>query len=354
MNLLLLNTSFEVIDVIDTYSSLLWTERYYEAGEFELIVPANSKNLELFQMDYYLSRIDSKCLMIIEKREIETDEEDGNTLTITGRSIESILDRRIIWAQTTISGNLQSAIKTLINSEIISPSIADRKISNFIFTESTDTAVTDLTVDEAQYTGDGLYEVIQDICELKKLGFKLTVDDSNQFVFELYAGTDRTYSQTALPYVLFSGNFNNLLSSNYSEDKTNYKNVTLVAGEGEGTARTTATYGSASGLDRREHYTDARELSTNDGEISASEYQIQLQSKGEEELKEYKIKKDIDGEIDTVVTYIANEDYFLGDLVQIVDDYGTEAKARITEIVTSISSSSISTYPTFEIEDDTE
>lgn len=352
MNLLLLNESFEVIDIIDTYVSLLWTVRYDEAGEFELIIPANSENLELFKLDYYLQNLDSDRLMIIEKKVIETDVESGNNLTITGRTLESILDRRIIWAQTTISGNLQSAIKTLINDAIISPTDSSRKISNFIFEESTDTAITGLTIDESQYTGDSLYETIQTICELKHIGFKVTLNGSFQFVFKLYAGTDRSYSQVTLPCVVFSNKYENLLSSNYSEDKTNYKNVTLVAGEGEGTARTTATYGTEAGLARRELYTDARDLSTNDGEIDATTYQNQLIERGTEKLKDYEIEKDIDGEIASTNLYTLNEDYELGDLVQVVDCYDTEAKARITEIVTSISTSEQSTYPTFEIEDD--
>lgn len=352
MNLLLLNTNFEVIDVIDTYTSLLWTVRYDEAGEFELIMPANNHNLELFKLDYYLQNLDSDRLMIIEKKVIETDVESGNELTITGRTLESILNRRIIWVQTTISGNLQNAVKKLINDAIISPSDSSRKISNFIFEDNADTAITNLTIDESQYTGDNLYDIIHTICELKHIGFKVTLNSAFQFVFKLYAGIDRSYSQTTLPCVVFSNKFENLLSSNYSENKTNYKNVTLVGGEGEGTDRTTATYGTESGLARRELFTDARDLSTNDGEIDATTYQNQLIERGTEKLKNYEIVKDIDGEIVTTNLYTLNEDYSLGDVVQVVDSYGTEAKSRITEVVTSISASSQSTYPTFEIEDD--
>lgn len=352
MNLFLLNEAFDVVDIIDTYTSLLWTVRYDEAGEFELIVPATSETLELFKLDYYLQNVESDRLMIIEKKVIDTDVESGNSLTITGRTLESILNRRIIWTQTTISGNLQTAIKKLITDAIISPSISSRKISNFIFEDSTDTAITSLKVDESQYTGDSLYEVIQTICALKHIGFKVTLNSNYQFVFKLFAGTDRSYSQTTNPYIVFSNKYENLLSSNLSEDKTSYKNVTLIAGEGEGTDRTTASYGTESGLSRRELYTDARDISTNDGEIDASTYQKQLIERGTEKLKDCEIKKDIDGEIVSTSLYTLNEDYELGDVVQVIDCYDTETKARIIEVVTSISASEQTTYPTFEIEDD--
>lgn len=49
--------------------------------------------------------------MIVEKIQITSDTEDGNHVTVTGRSLESILDRRIVWGQKLLSGNLQNGIK---------------------------------------------------------------------------------------------------------------------------------------------------------------------------------------------------------------------------------------------------
>ena len=91
----------------------------------------------------------------------------------------------------------------MLNENVISPSDSNRKISNFIFKESTDSAITKLKL-EAQYTGDNLYDVIQKICEEQGIGFKITLNDKKQFVFELYAGFDRSYDQTENPYVIFS------------------------------------------------------------------------------------------------------------------------------------------------------
>ena len=137
-------------------------------------------------------------MMIVEKIQITSDTEDGNHVTVTGRSLESILDRRIVWGQKLLSGNLQNGIKTLLNENVISPSDSNRKIPNFIFKESTDPAITKLKL-EAQYTGDNLYDVIQKICEEQGIGFKITLNDEKQFVFELYAGSDRSYDQTENP-----------------------------------------------------------------------------------------------------------------------------------------------------------
>lgn len=276
MDLLVLDKDLDAICVIDTYTSLIWTDRYYKAGDFELCFPASKEILEFIKQDYYLYNKESEHVMIIEQIMIETDTEDGNKLTISGRSLESILDRRVVWGLKTLSGSFQNGIEALLNDCIISPSKPTRQITNFIFEASEDTAITDLTL-EAQYTGDNLYDVISKACEERGVGFKVILNDNKQFVFSLYSGLDRSYDQTELPFVVFSPNFDNLISSNYLETKSGLKNVTLVGGEGEGQARRYTAVGDVSGLDRREMFTDARDLSSDVSEditnlFSFSEY----------------------------------------------------------------------------------
>lgn len=265
MDLTVLNQNLVEFSILDTYNSLIWTDRYNEAGDFEIYTAMTSDILDVIKQGYYLRRNDSEHIMIIEKLLINSNVEDGNMLTVTGRSIESLLDRRIVWGQKTISGNLQEGIKTLLNENVISPSNTNRKIPNFIFEASTDPAITGLTID-AQYTGDNLYDVIQSICSEREIGFKVTLNDSKQFVFKLYAGVDRSYEQTENTYVVFSPKFDNLVSSNYMESKSALKNVTLVGGEGEGTARRYTAVGNVAGLDRRELFTDARDISSDSNE----------------------------------------------------------------------------------------
>lgn len=276
MDLLVLDKDLDAICVIDTYTSLIWTDRYYKAGDFELCFPASKEILEFIKQDYYLYNKESEHVMIIEQIMIETDTEDGNKLTISGRSLESILDRRVVWGLKTLSGSFQNGIESLLNDCIISPSKPTRQITNFIFEASEDTAITDLTL-EAQYTGDNLYDVISKACEERGVGFKVILNDNKQFVFSLYSGLDRSYDQTELPFVVFSPNFDNLISSNYLETKSGLKNVTLVGGEGEGQARRYTAVGDVLGLDRREMFTDARDLSSDVSEditnlFSFSEY----------------------------------------------------------------------------------
>lgn len=349
MEIYVLNTNFESVAVVDEFESLIWTDRYDEAGDFELYMSMDKRLLEYLRKDYYLWNADSEHMMIIEGINIVSDVEEGNKLIVTGRSLESILDRRIIWGQKVVKGLLQEVIHTLLNECIISPEISERAIDNFIFVESVDPKITGLTID-TQYTGDNLYDVIQTLCKKNNIGFKIVLNDSNQFEFSLYCGEDRSYEQSDNPYVIFSPDFENIINSNYLESNKVMKNVTLVAGEGEGAARKTKTVGSHIGLTRRELFTDARDISSDIGDgqtLTDAEYYEQLEQRGTDSLSEYKEVVSFEGEVEATRMFKYGEDFFIGDIVQIANEYGHEGQACISEFVMSQSESGISMYPTF-------
>lgn len=348
MEILLLNHELEVIDIVETFESIIWTDRYGAYGDFEICTKATEKVLSAMRPNYYLYSADSDRVMIIESRKLADEYEDGDYMIFAGKSLESILNRRIIWGVMVLTGSLQNGIAKIINDNIISPSIESRKIENFIFEYSNDPAITSLTID-SQYSYADIYETIKDLCAANGIGFKITLSEDSKFIFKLYSGTDRSYDQLLNPYVTFSSNFDNLISGNYSESYGHFKNVALVAGEGEGTDRITITVGEASGLDRREIYTDARDLSKTVSDITLSdeEYFLQLARRGIEDLLSYIPEKTFDGQADTSNMFVYGEDFFLGDIVNFESDYGIEAKAQITEIIMSQNTTGIEIYPTF-------
>ena len=352
MDIYVLDRSFNRVMIIDAYESVLWVDRYNKPGEFELYLAADVNALKYLKEGYYLVQKDSEHVCKIEGVKINTSVEEGNHYIITGRSLESILDRRIIWNQTVFNDvYLQTAIQRILNENVINPSIAARRIPNFVFEASTDTAITTLKL-TAQYTGDNVLETLEKICDDKKIGFKVTLNDNNQFVFKLYAGKDRSYNQVTNNYVVFSPEFDNIINSNYYESDVSYKNVTLVAGEGEGSQRRTYTVGSTSGLDRRELYTDARDIQSQDengNPIPASTYNQMLRQRGLEKLTQCKRDKDFDGQVEAFKMFVYKRDFFMGDIIQIKNEYGLEGPARIVEYVVSENvNNGLECYPTFE------
>lgn len=350
MEVYVLNRNFETTSIVDSYTSLIWTDRFNKAGDFELYLPTSKENLDRFQPDYYLWIKNSEHMMIIEDIKTTSDTEEGNNLTVTGRSLESILDRRIVWESTEFDGSLQDAIETLIDGNITAPSITERAISNFIFEASTDPAITTLTL-EAQYNGETLYEIITNLCEEKKIGFKVTLNDSNQFVFKLYNGSDRSYEQTDNVFVVFSPRFENIINSEYREIKSEYKNIMLVYGKDSKGKEKTVAAGDveSTGLDRRETYFQA-----NDKAEKTGNFENQLKEKGVEELKKYKVKKEFEGEVETTKMFIYGIDYFLGDIVELEDEYDRQKKTRVVEFVMNQDDEGYKAYPSFEIVDDDE
>lgn len=354
MELILLGTDLKRLGIIDVFDSLIWTDRYFESGDFEIITAANIQMLSLLQEDRYLMTKNSEHLMVIESIELKTDEELGNHFVVKGRSVESILERRIVWTQTLLSGTLQAAIKQLLNENAISPTDPDRKIENLVFEDSTDDAVALLPIDIQLY-GETLYDVISALCEANGIGFKITLSSDNQFVFKLYAGVDRSYSQLANPYVAFSPDLENLTETDYFHSKVPFRSITLVVGEGEGTARQTAVVsdpssGGGTGLSRREKFTDASDVSktTSGGTLTTEQYNTYLVQRGLISLSESVPVTAFDGKIDYLNTnYVLGQDYFLGDIVQIANEYGLTGQSRVEEIVFSEDKSGFDIYPTF-------
>ena len=353
MDIWILDKNFNVVDILDTYESLIWTDRFNGYGDFEIYTAATAKTLNNLRQDYYLWSGESEHVMIIDTIQKDSDVEDGNKIIVTGYSLEAILYRRIVWKQTILSGNFQNGIKRLLDENIISPEIEERKIDNFIFEASDDPAITELTID-AQFTGDYVYDAISSLCAAKNIGFKVTLNNDNKFVFKLYAGTDRSYKQFINPYVVFSPNFENIINSNFVTSNRNLKTVTLVAGEGEGAERKTtvveAASGAGSGLTRREMFTDARDISTTatDGQtITEDEYNSQLAQRGWEDLTENTAISSFDGQVDTNNMYKYGEDFFMGDVVQFSDEYGNESRSRIVEFIHSHTATGSESYPTF-------
>lgn len=350
MQPIVLDKNFDPVLVLDFYESFIWTERYSKAGDFEILVFASIELLNNIRVGYYLYLEESDKLMIIETLKIQTNSTKGNKIRITGRSLESILMRRIIWSQTRLDGYLDGQIKKILNENIINPSDSARRIPGFIYQDSTDPIITSMRI-TSQYTGDNIYDILSSICDERKIGFKVVFNrDNNTFVFSLYAGKDHSYAQTINEPVEFSPEFDNLIDSEYVYHILNYKSMALIAGQdtADQRVRTTVFVDNSTGLERRELYIDARDLQQ-DEETTDADYLASLAQRATEKLSEYKEESSFEGNMDTVISQTFNKDYFLGDIVYVENEYGIGANCRVTELIRSNSSSGYAEYPTFEM-----
>lgn len=361
MNLILLEKgTYEPIEIIDKFDSAIWTDRYCEPGDFELVVPASSWAAAELVPDRYLWNRESEHLMVLEDITIDSDVEYGEVLTVTGRSLESLLERRIIWSVADLSGNMQTQLRDKVyNPNAISPSDAKRKIPGLVFKLSEEEAVTSQEIDQ-QFTGKDLLEITQSVLSERDLGFRIVMDASNQMIFSFYGGTDRSYDNAAgNNYVVFSPQFENLINSKYYLSYSTWRNACLVAGEDKDRNRKLLEIpGTAQGIDRRELYVDARdiqdEIHNDDGSVTtltAEQYNARLQARGIESLLEKIVDEVFEAETDPSTTFIYGKDYFLGDIVELENEYGIARKVRVTEMVHSADENGETVIPGFTILD---
>lgn len=376
-----LDKDFQTQAIIDAFESFIWTDRYNKPGDFEIYMPIAKAPMEYIQRDNYIWIEDSDRLQVIEDISIETDAEDGDHLKITGRTLESFLDRRVVYKSTTIDSDLQTGIKRLLDENAISPNDSARKIPGLRFIWNDDGRLTAYTM-TATFLGENLLDILEDYGELYDVGFRIVFNEENSsFDFSLYCGEDRSYNQEKNPWVVFSSAYNNLIGSNYFESFANLKTAAVI------TSSEDEYYGigivevngrpNMSGLDRREMYVNASDIKMPDIEVDEDaiseavhkqydrnskwteakiEQEIQnrinaayleaeaaakieldrlLEERGNEELAKTYITKTFEGEIEGSIQYIYGRDFFIGDVVQVRNHYGKEAASRITEVVRS-------------------
>ena len=104
MDLMILDASFAPLGVVDAFFSLQWTRRYYEVGSFEL--HTDMAWYALLRQGRYVYRSDAAEVGVIEGlayTQSETEEE----LTVSGRFLECLLERRVIPQRMELSGTRQ-------------------------------------------------------------------------------------------------------------------------------------------------------------------------------------------------------------------------------------------------------
>lgn len=391
MDALILDRSFNALCIIDSFESFIWTDRYNTPGDFELYMPIERSPLDYIKRDNYLWIRSSDRLQVLEDITITTDAEDGDHITVTGRTLESILDRRIVFTQTIITGNLQDGIERLLNENAINPADSSRQIPNLRFVRSTDERITKLTMD-GNYLGEDLLTIIEELCQINDLGFKIVYNEAaGTFDFSLYFGEDRSYAQEKNPWVVFSAAYDNLVGSNYFESYANLKTAAMIASsEDEEYGQTIVDVDerpAMTGLDRRELFVDGSsierpEIEEPDEEAirekinrrfghksekvrdkyvqqevdaqravaeqqSDATFRAQLEQLGREELARTYITETFEGEIEAGLQYVYGRDFWIGDVVQVRNRYGKEASSRITEVVRSHDLNGETLTPTF-------
>ena len=321
--------NLNLLGIIDEFISLQWTRKYFEAGEFELVVTPDENNIALLtNKDNILIRNNYTESAIIETYDIE-DNSDEVELTVSGRFLSSIFDRRILQKTINFSGESINGMKTLINNATV--------ICNNFEMETTQSVSKNIAF---QCTYKNLYEYLVKLSKYSLVGFRLVPYIENKvYIFETYEGKDRSSLQNENERFGFSDDQANIdKASMIYYSKTEY-NYALVGGPGEGSDRVLKTVkkGNTTGFDLREIFVDSKNQQDN------TDIENQLISDGESALT------------DETFTFEAtvNSDYYkdkwdLGDIVDLKkEDWGIVVQQRIIEVKEVIEEGKRTITPTF-------
>lgn len=347
------NEKFENIGEINQLESLMWPKKYSGYSQFQLTAPITEENKEYFKKGRILWKVGSDTAAIIEIINSSVKDNGSKIFEIKGRTLECLLEKRIVW-NTYQANNLEVSkiIEDLVKLNCVNPSNNDRKIPRMAI-DFYDSDGKEEKKAFYQKTGGTVYDAISDLAQEADMGFEIQfVPDLEILMFKLYKGTDRSVNQKDVDAIIFSDDTDDILTSSYETNSTDYKNVARVAGEGEGSSRKyieivnsildeDGKKVSPTGLTRDEMFVDARDLQStytdDNGQqktLTDSEYLQTLSQRGNEKLSENSVIENFECDLRVQgAQFEFDKDYFLGDIVTFLDtNLGVMIDARITAV----------------------
>lgn len=362
-----LNAQFQYAKPVENHSSLIWSERFAAAGDFSRESGDIGGTLLALPIGTIVSLRDSDVPMIVEMHKIEKGIKTAPKITTTGRSFETVLDRRTtikdtpgggrviapwISTQLTAVDAAYDALRQVVVQDIDPPNplanpldkIPELNIKPPIrpYGYVGPTVPQPFSVDPGE-----LYSWVLSHVTSENYGIRAVRPSNlsdNQISIEIYTGEDKTTS------VVFDVRFDQFDSSTYLLSDAAWKNVDQVAGAKDSlevVEQIEYPDGGSympSGLDRRVTYYDATSLAT--GAPSAQLTTI-MQNLGTVDLARMLETALFSGEVSRQMGSLYGKDYRLGDVVKLAGDYGLSRFVRVAEFIRSEDNNGEKAYPTF-------
>lgn len=328
------NLNFQGIS--ENQTSFTWIRRYFESGEFRIYLPLTDDNLKLYKLGNLVTYRGANEAGVIEDLILRNTSTE-RVIIAEGRFLTSYMDRRLVRPTLNFSGKVEVAMRKMLTDAVAIPLVELGALNGF-----------NETID-FQATYKNLLTMEEKLSKGSNIGFRFRPDfTAKKIYFETYKGIDKSRNQTERAFVEFSDVFDNLNSVENRQNVQLLKNVGYVGGEGEGSARTYIVVGddTLTGLDRREVYIDAKDISS-DG-ITQTEYLAALRTRGLEKMEEYLESNSYECATIPSGNFEYKKDYDLGDVVTIrKTDWGLNTTQRITEIQEVYEHGSATIVPVF-------
>ncbi len=332
MELYFLKENFSLLDgPIDTFTSVVWCERYFEIGTFTLHFPRDilARVMDAVYVCTSAAEGEIKCGRI----EYITAGEDGDC-EMGGRLLESLLSDRVMYGSGGYFDNVTDAVVSAVERNLRDCGITigdcekiDAYASLFY---------------EWDCLSDWLYSA------LKPYGASFTVrldPESIKPVFRVIKGNNRTVEGCAdgVQPAVFSSSFGNINSIRLESDSGRMKNFIYV----EGKDGTVVTVDKSGGEQVREMYYHAGDIAA--GSFATEElYKEALLSRASEVLEKYNAGFSVSAECDSGALPRYGVDYKIGDICDVADDsLGLSFDMRLTAVDTVWENGVMTVFPLF-------
>jgi Siphovirus ReqiPepy6 Gp37-like protein len=359
MDIFILDSLYRRNQLVDRFQSLIWTERFSSAGDFELQLHSTFDNRSKFTEGTKLAINESRRVMQIETVQDGLDDEGREILKVTGTSLESVLSNRLALSAMgnttthpswTLTGT-PKAIATQMFHDICVTGILDPGDVIPLVNEGSifpvDTIGAPIDVIEYVIDPKTLYEALKDLCDLYLMGFRLVRNfDLSQLWFDVYMGSDRTSHQTTYPAVIFSPGLDNLKNPTELRSTAAYKNVAYVVSPvGSQVVYAAGADPSVNGFERRALLVNASDITDTDPVVAAAA----MVQRGYQELAKNRQISAFDGEISQYSNYIYGTHYNLGDMVEMRNTDGFSNSMQVTEQIIVSDENGDRSYPTLSL-----
>lgn len=340
MELYVYSRAMVLLGVIDEITSLIWTRRYWSAGDFKLLVPFTDRHAALISKGNLIMRRGDTEAAEMRYINIRRDTQGVEEIEVQGKFLTGWIGKRIICGQIAAQDTTQSIIRRIVNETVVSPADPARRIPNVLL-ESEEEDTGSGMIDYTSEAFANALLAIEAAAKAAKLGFKMRTDArAGKHYFTVYAGRNLTAEQGVFSPCIFSPEFDNVTEQEFENSIENLKSTAYVGGE-ETVPRVVAEVGDgSSGLDREEVFVNATDITkvyrdASDTEITRTdaEYLACLQERGYSELEQYAETLNFASQINPNANLEYRRDFDLGDRVTCLNrKWGIKINVRVTEV----------------------
>jgi hypothetical protein len=399
---------------------LNWSERYSTAGDFQVVSNNVEQLINELPLETVVSLRESTVPMVVETHTIDKPKNEAPSLTVVGRSFETVLERRAsvnkpmgayttkpkwMMAAATPSDVAYRVVRTVLGDvaqfqgvpqilPALTPAVSANDaipqirltrpadyltsawsstiiyspgdlvgVGTTIYQATSTTSPQNLNVPPASnptywtplYTGQSgtwgapssnyeiapkdLYSAVMELLQTNHHGLKAVRPTSagTQISLEVYNGADLT------SIIVFDAKFDQFDDAKYLLSQQGSTNVGYIFGSNGSQTVLKTTAPEPSGLARRVLVLD------DSGDTSVNTNDVRT-ARGLIELYKYNATALFAGEIGEQVAAGFNHQYFLGDILTLIGEYGLPGElVRVAEYIRTSDSTGDKAYPTFEV-----